>query len=112
MATEDFQGADGLKLGNLPKTCGSWIEVDFRVARISIREAGEKQASAQCFRERITRSSGRNVRQEEAIRRQSPQEFGHRFNTFAVAFALRVRAHPGNGLFQSIAIPRWHSGVM
>jgi hypothetical protein len=37
-------GADGLKLGNLSKTYGSWIEVIFRVAEVGIHEAGEEQA--------------------------------------------------------------------
>jgi len=69
MTTKDFQGADGLKLRNLSKTCGSWIEVILRVAEVGIHEAGEEQAGAQSFREMITRSSGRNVRQAEAIRR-------------------------------------------
>jgi len=61
MATENFQGEDRLELGNLSKTRGSRIEVVFRVAEIGIHEAGEKQAGAQGFRKRITRSSGRNV---------------------------------------------------
>ena len=53
MTPEYFQGADGLKLRNLTKTCGSWIEVIFRVAEVGIHEAGEERASAQGFRESV-----------------------------------------------------------
>ena len=69
MMMEDFRGADGLKLGNLSKTCGSWIEMLFRVPEVGIHETGKKQTRTQGFRERITQSSGRNVRQAEPIRR-------------------------------------------
>lgn len=84
----------------------------FRVAEVGIHEAGEKQAGAQGFGENITRSSDRNFWQAEAIRRESAEEFRQRLKTFAEGFPLGIRAHPSNGLLQSITIPRRHSGVM
>lgn len=69
MTMENFQCTDGLKVGNLPQTRSSRVEMILRVAEVGIHEAGEEQSGTQGFRKRVTGSSGWNVWQVESVRR-------------------------------------------